>query len=87
MYIKSQFSWAIDDSQLLQMFAYLLSNVLCEGYLLYVSVKKCKSQPSMDSHTVSSTKIVREPPADLLSISSAVAKDVQTAVQNIDKLI
>jgi len=42
-------------------------NVLCEGYLLYINAKKRKSQPSMDSHTVSSTKIVSEPPADLRS--------------------
>jgi len=82
MYILSQFSWAT-----------ITPNVyLFTVKVFYVKVspirqrQKRKSQPSIDSHTVSSTRIVSEPPADLLSISSAVAKVVQPAVQKIDIL-
>ena len=78
------FSWATDDSQLLQYVYLFMVKMFCVKGISYTSTpKKRQTQPSIVSHTVSSTNIlniVGQPPADLLSTSSAVAEDVQPAV-------
>ena len=75
------FSWATDDSQLLQYVYLFMVKMFCVKGISYTSTpKKRQTQPSIDSHTVSSTNTVGQPPAEQLSTSSAVAEDVQPAI-------